>query len=468
MPTSSVFKATSFSLALAAVFILEGCGASGETELYQCYYTYETSKSSLPGFEARLFYSPDSAGQRLDVYVSVKESRLKYERQGDIYRASYISSVRLVQKEQVPITKEVSRVIKRNSYPEDLDNSYDAFLVSFNVKPGEYSVEVSVNDEESKQKAVRIYDLTVPDISDKKLALSDILLLARYDTSGQSRKITPFIMSNAGLLPDTIKFFTVVSSKNPSVDSIFFYLYKLRSRDYYFPNFSVQTFSNQPSTYDPCSEKKDTVLIYSYWTTASLNRGNSFVFGVVPKPPVGNYLLKVAAKDESKDSAMALLDFQVRTKNFPDISDDLPEMVSSLNYIASSYELKKIVEAKTDSAVKGNLLKFWKDRGGYDKMVQYYHRVAQANQYFANCVDGWKTPMGMFYIVCGPPDYVECQGAWNEKWVYSEPSTQSSMMVVFRLTRETINPDDRFYRIDRVYSNADMWGYYVNKWRTSY
>lgn len=212
----------------------------------------------------------------------------------------------------------------------------------------------------------------------------------------------------------------------------------------------------------------DTILVYRYSALRIMKEGYSFLFGSVPKPSPGSYLLKVIARDEMNDTAVATLRFQVHNQHFPDVSDDLVGMVSSLNYIASSFEIKKIVEVKTDSAMRSNLLNFWKEHGGYDKMTRYYQRVGQANRFFTSCVEGWKTPMGMFYIICGAPDNVDCEGIWNESWSYIQTSTQGSMTVVFRLARETDNLDDRYYGMEGVYSNVDLWSYYLNQWRTSY
>ncbi|MCL5267138.1 MAG: GWxTD domain-containing protein [Bacteroidetes bacterium] len=469
MPISNALRATSFSLSLAVGLVLEGCGASGQSEnySYQCFYDYAMSRSGLPEFETVLFYSPDTSGQRLVVYISVRESRLKFEREGGVYRASYSAVVRLLRKDGQPVFKETNRTIVRSTYLGSNDNSYDAFFLPFDVESGEYTAEISVTDEASKQKSTRTYQKNVPPISTDVLALSDILLLARHDRYDQATKITPFILTNAGLLPDTMSLFTAAVTRTASVDSIFFSLYRLRGNSERLPNAGWQLHMNRPIPFDPCGERKDTTLVYSYWTIAKVDRGHSFIFGRVPRPPVGNYLLRVLAKDDRNDTAVSFLRFSVYNRDFPEVSDDIREMVNSLNYIASSRELKEIVRVRTDSAVKVNLLNFWKEHGGYYKMVQYYQRVSQANRLFTNCIEGWRTPMGLFYIVCGVPDNVQCR-AWNEWWTYTESSVQGLMVVTFKLVNDSADPENRVYGLESVYSNADLWNYYVNRWRISF
>ena len=254
MPISNAFKATSFSLSLALGLILEGCGASGQTEnySYQCFYDYAMSKSSLPEFEAALFYSPDTSGQRLVVYVSVKESRLRFERERGTYRASYSAVVRLVRNGGQPMVKETARTIVRSSYLESNENLYDAFFLPFDVEGGEYTVVISITDEASKQKATHTYRKTIPAPPSGAIALSDILLLARHDRSDQSMKITPFILANAGLLPDTMSLFTAAMTRTASTDSIFFSLYRLRGNSDRLPNADLQFRSSRQFPFDPC------------------------------------------------------------------------------------------------------------------------------------------------------------------------------------------------------------------------
>ncbi len=470
MLISNAFKATSFSFAVTAVLLFEGCGASSETETYSnlCFYNYVTTRSSWPEFDADLYQTADSSGQRLDIYISLKKSRLKYRKVGSSFQATYVTNIRLSRDDEPPQANETQRVIRQSVYPTNSDSSYDAFLLSFRVMPGDYSVEVSITDGESGQKATRTYMKTIPAISDKVISLSDILLLARYDTVGQGRKITPFILSNVGLLSDTLKFLTVLVSHRPSSDSVFFRVYKLNNH-YRLPSgFGGAPFSFRWSNQDPCRVDVDTVLAYSYSLHVAVDSGFSYIFGGVPKPFPGNYLLEVSVQDEEGSRAYSVLPFRIRERYFPDVTEDLMQMVNSLSYIASRGELERITKVRGDSAVRANLLKFWVDYGGYSKMAQYYQRVSQANRFFSTCLDGWWTPMGMLYVICGPPDYVECQGLRAERWTYIGAATNDRFVVDFRLTRETTNPEDRYYVVENIYSNLDFWSHYVNRWRTPY
>lgn len=470
MQTSNAFKATSFSVAVAAILTFESCSSGSETASYSpmCFYYYVTTRASLPEFDAALFHTPDTSGQRLDVYVSLKEARLKFEKIGDLFRARYTVSVRLLRDGEPFQAREIQRVVWRKAYPSFSDSSYDASLVSFRVNPGEYSSDIVVTDEVSGEKAIRKYQKEIPDLSGRNVYLSDILLLGRLDTLGKGRRITPFILKNAGLLSDTLKFFTVLLSENSSSDSVFFDVFKLESHERLPSGFGGSLFSSSALGYDPCRLGVDTFHVYSFRIPVEVGRGFTYIFGGVPEPQAGNYILKVSTHDGSGNMAASILPFLVRGRYFPDIADDLPQMVNSLRYITSPGELGKITSARTDSSVKVNLLKFWSEGGGHVKMSDYYRRVTEANRFFSTCIDGWRTPMGMFYVICGPPDYVECRGAYSERWMYVRSSTNERVVIDFRLARDTDNPENRYYGVENIYSNMDFWSYYVSRWRTPY
>ncbi len=470
MQTSSALRATSFSIAVAAMLSLESCGSSSETASYVtgCFYYYVTTKSSLPEFDASFISTADSSGQRLDVYVSVQENRLKFEKVGDLFRARYILNVRLFHDGEPYQSREIQRVVWRKAYPSFSDSSYDASLVSFRVNAGEYISEIVTTDEVSGEKSSRRFRKEIPELSGRQIYLSDILMLARFDTLGGGRRITPFILKNAGLLSDTLKFFTVLFSEKSASDSVFFDVFKLESHERLPSGFSGSSILSGGLGYDPCLVGVDTTHVYRFLLPVAVGKGFTYILGGVPNPDAGNYVLKVSARDPSGRSATSFLTFRVRGKYFPDVADDLPQMVNSLRYIVSPGQLQKITNVKTDSAVKVNLLKFWQDGGGHVKMNDYYKRVSEANRLFSTCIDGWRTPMGMFYVVCGPPDYVECRGAYSERWMYIQPSTNQRVVIDFRLTRDTDNPEDRYYGVENLYSNMDFWSYYVNRWRTPY
>ena len=459
-----MFKVKSFKIIVSTfAFIIQSC-ASTIPELNQCFYNYKISEDALPDFEVKTFRSPEETGTRLDVYVSVLESRLQFIRAADNFKSSYTVFLRL-SGEKKTYSRDLTRTIIRKGVNQLGDNAYDAFVLSFFPEPGKYKLSITVSDDNTQSKKTRDFAVDISSDTSSHIRLSDILFLLKTDTVDGTRRITPFVPGNVGLLPDTINFFVKTFLKSGSLDSVGFYLYELPRSTAAITRFNPYSIQIGAPFQDPCGQSDSSILIYRAEYKSKAQAGTDLIFGKFPKPPVGQYLLQVKLIDNSGNTASSFQNFMVRSRMFPEVIGDYRTMVESLGYIATPPEFKRLTAAENDSVLRSNILSFWQDKGGIERMKEYYRRVKQANKYFSTCVDGWRTPMGLFYIVCGPPDYVECQGIWNEKWVYTPSGYSSTMTIVFRLTKEEADPDKRLYQIANVFFPPDMWSFFVNRWR---
>ncbi len=109
-----------------------------------------------------------------------------------------------------------------------------------------------------------------------------------------------------------------------------------------------------------------------------------------------------------------------RKLNFTNIK----EAVEQLVYIAKKNELKKLKSLTGQAQIKA-FYDFWKkkdptpDTPENEYMVEYYHRVDFASKKFGRDNDGWKSEMGMVYIMLGPPDYIDRPSSYNN---YYDPT----------------------------------------------
>ena len=84
-------------------------------------------------------------------------------------------------------------------------------------------------------------------------------------------------------------------------------------------------------------------------------------------------------------------------------------------YIASDSELDEIQETEDYEEKLVKFQNFWKTKDPNPNteenpvFIEYYRRVAYADEQFKNYVEGWRTDMGMIYILLGPPSNVERQ-----------------------------------------------------------
>jgi GWxTD domain-containing protein len=161
------------------------------------------------------------------------------------------------------------------------------------------------------------------------------------------------------------------------------------------------------------------------------------------------------------DSNVHKLTFPVYASSFPHLSG-IEEEIKSLAYIARSEEMDSLHAGVTPGEKRSRVVRFWQDHGGEVRQHEFYERVREANELFSSCTEGWKTPMGITYIVCGPPDYVECQGGMNEAWYYDLGGNRG-FAVTFRLNTE--NELGRYYEIVPFSVNDFLWQQFVDRWR---
>ena len=99
---------------------------------------------------------------------------------------------------------------------------------------------------------------------------------------------------------------------------------------------------------------------------------------------------------------------------------NIDQAVENMRYILHDDEWKKLSKSKnTDKETL--FLEYWESRdptpetSDNEVMNEYFSRVSYSNINFKSYLPGWKTDMGMIYILFGPPDDLE---------VYNDPLTR--------------------------------------------
>ncbi|RKY43426.1 MAG: hypothetical protein DRP88_09245, partial [Candidatus Neomarinimicrobiota bacterium] len=119
--------------------------------------------------------------------------------------------------------------------------------------------------------------------------------------------------------------------------------------------------------------------------------------------------LKVSIGNEEVTRSLV---FKVRWYGMTKFIDNLDEAIEQLRYIASPKVLREMKKG-TEKEKKEKFLKFWAAMDpspGTERnelMEEYYKRVKYANEHFSGFLPGWKTDMGMIFILFGPPNDVE-------------------------------------------------------------
>ncbi len=143
---------------------------------------------------------------------------------------------------------------------------------------------------------------------------------------------------------------------------------------------------------------------------------------------------------QTDTSSLEGISFRIQNEPFPKIGT-YENLVKPLKYIATKTEneelsnnkdLKTAFENFWITATKSPLL-------AQNTIKQFYNRAAEANFYFTGYREGWKTDMGMIYIIYGSPDKVYKHEEF-EQWIFN----QNVNMPAIRFT---------FVKIKNVFSN---------------
>ncbi|MBP1654135.1 MAG: hypothetical protein H6Q28_691, partial [Bacteroidetes bacterium] len=263
----------------------------------------------------------------------------------------------------------------------------------FTVKPGRYIVAASVRDNETKTLRRRVRRLLVSDYRVAPLALSDILLVSRITERAGKKAMVPNVSGNVGALPEA--FFAYLEAYNRlQVDTL-----------------KIVT--------NVVAEKGENKLQVD--TAIAMRPGRNEFLLRIPHGTLtlGDYRLLVRAY--SPDSAeldpnayLATTDrpLLVRWQYFPVGVTNLDIAIAQVRYIARDNEFDVLEEAQTEDEKQAKLLEFWKRRDPNpnternERMEEYYRRADYANKHFQHHREGWRTDMGMVYMMFGPPSDV--------------------------------------------------------------
>jgi GWxTD domain-containing protein len=141
------------------------------------------------------------------------------------------------------------------------------------------------------------------------------------------------------------------------------------------------------------------------------------------------------------------------------------ELVKPLIYISSNSEIKELAST---TAPKRTLDTYWlrltsgNEAKAKRTIRSYYRRVTQANQLFTTYKEGWKTDMGMVYIVFGKPDQVT-RLKDREVWTYTQNPNFSEINFTFARRPNQFVEDH--YELVRYVEYEPIWFPTVEEWR---
>lgn len=164
------------------------------------------------------------------------------------------------------------------------------------------------------------------------------------------------------------------------------------------------------------------------------------------------------------------LSFYVDKGRYPKLSK-IADVIEPLIYITTEEELQTLKTTRDSIGIKETKLemdKFWlKTTSGNAKAAQqtireYYQRVRMANKFFTTYKPGWKTDMGMIFIIYGSPNRIRRNDA-SEYWFYTQNTSFSEIKFTFQ--RKPNQFVDNSFRLARYPQYEQVWYPIIEQWR---
>ncbi len=158
---------------------------------------------------------------------------------------------------------------------------------------------------------------------------------------------------------------------------------------------------------------------------------------------------------------------RVEPRKYPAIQSK-EQLAEPLQYIALKPEIQQIEKAED---LKKAIDRFWLTlfKGNVSRtretLKNYYRRVSNSNLKYNSFKEGWKTDMGMIYIVFGEPDEIIWEKD-SQKWIYRGNETQSYAndkgrnfnKLIFTFYRRPNQFFEDYYVLMRYIEYESVWG----------
>ncbi|HTR81587.1 MAG TPA: GWxTD domain-containing protein [Bacteroidota bacterium] len=402
---------------ITVLFLSLSFFSSAATAQVETRTPYVESGATNFWFDALTFQSRDSSTCRVDAYLQIPYSELKFVAAHPGFVARYEITIDILHEDGSEVFEKSwdGEVWTRTFEETESPKGSTLTQRSFPIPPGSYTMRVQLREMESGKVSLRIKKIVAPDYSRERFGLSDIMLVNRATTDSGHTSIDPNVTGN---LYDT-----------PNGFFIFFEVYNAVGAD------SVRL------TYRVLDEKDRSVYVRS--ETSRLDGRVSDVITKIDslRLSVGTYTLEVTARSNPDTAGKVFLE-DTRARSFlmhwvyvPLTMRDLDLAIQQARYIATNDEFHAMVDAKTFEEKQKLFIAFWHKRDPSpdtlqnENMDEYYSRVQYANDHFSHYIDGWRTDMGMVFILLGAPNGVD-RHPFNEDskpyevWDYNDYNAQ--------------------------------------------
>lgn len=335
------------------------------------------------------FKSEQSGSTRVDVFVQVPYTEVQFVKSANGFSASYSITISVFSenKEKLITEKSWTEKLEVKDFEQTQSSSnFNISLRSFNLTPGNYLIRSALEDKDSRQEFTVENKFVVNDLS-KPLAMSDLMIISRRDTTSGITKILPNVTKNVLAQRDGLP--------------LYYEIYSTRN----------QKISLEYKIIDPRDK-----VVYSFEDVKDIDTGRTQVTYTLNdiKLNLGIYSVNVILKNAGGETVSNISKpFMSRWTGVPENISDMDKAISQLMYIASPSDLSHIQDTDNQEEKIKRYLEFWKSKDPSpnteenELFNEYYRRITYANEKFSHYSEGWKTDRGMVFIILGPPSNVD-------------------------------------------------------------
>ena len=360
---------------------------------------------------------PDSS--QVGIYTKIALDQLVFVRYGDKFRARYeISIFALDEDDRVRGTLiREGEVIKAEFKDAKSSEQYHYSSAKLVLPTGKYEIVTHLVDLDNRRRHTARKDLEIVSYPADQLALGDVMLVPAIEGEpGEAPRVIPLIKNEITDEVDSVNLYLVI--RNPYPESI-----------------------QAPLEYNL---KKDGEIIATLHDTLSLD--SPITSHMIPlgtrELKARDYTVTVRVQADTQEVEQTIPILIVRT-GISRLIEDVDTAIEQTRYVASGRQIKNMRNADEDER-EDEFLAFWAKLDPTpatpknELMDEYYGRVAYANAHFRSYESGWKSDMGMVYIIYGPPDDIE-RHPWDVQnkpyqiWTYYEKGSRRFVFVDINL-----------------------------------
>ena len=355
--------------------------------------------------EYAVFAVADSEQMRLEVYYQVHNSSLTFEKEGDLFRASYEIKVIIMDRRGRRLKDEKrEKTITVADKREALSStSYRTSQINFILDPGKYDVRFVFNDTfaEKDNNKTKEFQAKLKEVNKGNPKLSNILFAQAVGPLQENSDL--FAKGDKTVVPSVSRYYGGGEDKD---NKLLFYL-----------EIYPGSKGHVKATVQTLIRKRKGKMVYRDSLTSKLEKPfvrqlrEISVAGFEP----GEYEIEIVLKGvRGKKYDKQKGKFHIRWNEESLLQHNFDILVNQISLIASSKEISKLKAAKTLEEKKAALAEFWISKDPFPETprnefkTEFYGRVRLANANFGYLRrQGWETHRGQVLIKYGEPDQIE-------------------------------------------------------------